>query len=191
MLAAEDIQRQITVVIVIAVKEPPLLMTMQRIIGGVQIQDDLPRRRRMRVEKQLDPQPLDRFGVRADLVIATDPLRGMQLQTVQRALAGQRCALRTTLRLKLAQQRANHCIVPQMLMVVEVFIAQGHGEYALADQRPERVLDQLRIALIDKTLRQPIHQSDRLIGFPKQHRPRIRADRAAIKRRDHSASLYA
>src|SRR5213075_558840 len=35
-LATEDVQRQIAVAVVIAVKEPPFLMTVNRIVGGIQ-----------------------------------------------------------------------------------------------------------------------------------------------------------
>jgi hypothetical protein len=38
VLAAEDVQRQIAVTTVIAVKETSLLMAMQRIIGRIQVQ---------------------------------------------------------------------------------------------------------------------------------------------------------
>ena len=59
---AEDVQRQITVAIVIAVEEAPLLMPVQRIIGGVQVQHDLLRGLRVSFKEQLHQQPLDRFA---------------------------------------------------------------------------------------------------------------------------------
>jgi len=40
MPAAEDVERQIAITVVIAVEEAPLLMTMQRVVGGVEIEDD-------------------------------------------------------------------------------------------------------------------------------------------------------
>jgi hypothetical protein len=41
MPAAENIQRQVTITVVIAVKEPAFLMPVQRVVGGVEIEDDL------------------------------------------------------------------------------------------------------------------------------------------------------
>ena len=70
MPAAEHIERQIAVGVVITVEETLFLMPMQRIVGGVEIEGDLRWRRRMGVEKQLDKQPLDRRRVIADLVVA-------------------------------------------------------------------------------------------------------------------------
>ena len=87
--AAEHIERQVTVAVVIAVEEPALLMAVQRIVRGVEVEDDLLRGAAVRVEEQIDEQRLDRGAVVADLVI-TRRLRAAQLQPVQRALAGQR-----------------------------------------------------------------------------------------------------
>ena len=56
MPAAEHVERQITVVVVIAVEETLFLMPVQRVVGGVEVEGDLRRRRRMGVEKQLDKQ---------------------------------------------------------------------------------------------------------------------------------------
>jgi len=52
------------------------------------------------------------------------------------------------------------------------------------------MLDQVRIARIDKTPRQSIDQSDRLIALAQQQCAGIRADRATIKRRYHPATFY-
>ena len=56
MPAAEDVERQVAVAVVIAVEEAPFLVPMQRIVGGIEIEDDLPRRPDMGIEKQIDEQ---------------------------------------------------------------------------------------------------------------------------------------
>jgi hypothetical protein len=48
MPPAKNVQRQIAVGFVIAVKEAPFLLAMQRIVGGVEVERDLARRRAMR-----------------------------------------------------------------------------------------------------------------------------------------------
>ena len=53
MPAREDIERQIAVV-VIAEEEAPLLMPVQRVVGGVQVENNLPRRAPVRLQKQID-----------------------------------------------------------------------------------------------------------------------------------------
>src|SRR5499427_5068751 len=51
---AEDVKRQVAVAIVIAMEEAALLVSMQRVVGGIEIEDDLPRRTRVALDKQID-----------------------------------------------------------------------------------------------------------------------------------------
>ena len=53
MATAEHIERQIAVAIVIAVEEPTLLLAVQRIVGRIQVENDLPGRPLMRLEEQI------------------------------------------------------------------------------------------------------------------------------------------
>jgi hypothetical protein len=76
-------------------------------------------------------------------------------------------------------------------MIVEVFVSECQPEHALADQRPDCMLDQVRIAPIDKASGQSIDQSDRRIGLAQQQRPGVRADRSSVKGRHHPAAIYA
>ncbi len=66
MPPAEYVKRQVAVAIVIALEEPAFLVAVQRIVGGVEIEDDLLGRCRMRFQEQIDEQPLDRGFVMAD-----------------------------------------------------------------------------------------------------------------------------
>lgn len=70
VIAAEDVERQVAVVAVVAVEEPPLLVAVQGIVRGIQIQHDLFGRSGVRAHEQLDEQRLDRHRIVADLVIA-------------------------------------------------------------------------------------------------------------------------
>src|SRR5438067_11199114 len=89
MRTAEDVQRQIAIAVVIAVKEAPLLMPVQRVIGGIEIEDDLLGWVLVRPQKQIDKQRLDLGPVPSDAVIARQ-LRPAPLQPVERRFAGQR-----------------------------------------------------------------------------------------------------
>src|SRR6185437_13583864 len=92
MAPAEYVERQVAVAIVVAVEEPSFLLAVQRIIGRIEIEDDLARRLLMRLQEQLDQQPLDRNRIVADLVIACR-LQPAQLQPVQRRLSRNRCTV--------------------------------------------------------------------------------------------------
>ena len=141
MASAEHVQRQIAVAIVIAVEEPAFLLAMQRIIGGIEIENDLAGRALVRLQEQIDHQPLDGERIVADLVIARR-LQPAQFQPVERRLAGHRRAILAP-RLKLAGQHRHHRIVAQFVVIVEVLIAKRNPEYPLADQRHHLMLDQI------------------------------------------------
>jgi len=88
MAAAEDIERQVAIRVVVAVEEPALLVPVQRIVGGVQIKRDLGWRLRVSVEEQINEQGLDSGRVGGDTGIASG-FGFAQFQAVQRALARQ------------------------------------------------------------------------------------------------------
>ena len=187
MAPAEHVERQVAVAVVIAVEEPPLLLAVQRIVGRIEIKDDLLRRAFVRLQEQVDQQPLDGHRIVADLVIARR-LQLAQLQPVQRRLAGHRRAILAP-RLKLARQHRHHRIMAQFVVVVQILIAERDPEHPLADQGRDLVLDQFRTPLVVKARRKPIHHPDGAIRRAQQQRSGIRGDRAGIERRHHLASF--
>ena len=93
--AAEHVERQVAVAVVVAMEEPALLMAVQRIVGGIEIEDDL-RRRLARGHRGTDRRTAPRSPRRRGRSCgsASAPRR-LMLQPVQRALAGQRRAVAT------------------------------------------------------------------------------------------------
>ena len=140
----------------------------------------------MGLHEQVDQQGLDRRAVVADLVILRR-LRTTQLQTVQGALARNRRAVRP-LRLELAQQHRQQRVMPQMVVIVEVLVAQRQTEHPLTNQRADFVFDQLGIAMIREALRKPVDQPDRPIRRAQQQSAGIRCDRPAIEPGGHFAA---
>ena len=130
MTAAEHVERQIAVAIVIAVEEPPLLLAVQRIVRRIEIENDLPWSSRMRLNEQVDQQIPDRHRIVTDLVIARR-LKLAQLQPIERRFAGNRRAILAP-RLELAGQYRHHRIVAQLVVVVEILVAKRDPEHPLA-----------------------------------------------------------
>jgi hypothetical protein len=180
---AEDVERQIAVATIVAVEEPPFLPAVHRIVGGVEIEDDLLGGRLVRLQEQRDEQPFDGNRVVGDLVVARR-LRPAQLETVQRRLAGHRSAVLAPRR-QLAGEDRHHRIVAQLVVVVDVLVAKRQPEHALPDQRRHKVLHQLRAAMIAEAAGKAINQFDRSIRRAEQQRPGIRGDRPAVKPGHH------
>src|SRR4030095_3327570 len=85
--SAEYVQRQVAITVVIAVEEPPLLLPMDRIIGGIKIEDNLTRWAFVSFQKKIDEKTPNRHGIVTDLVVARR-LQLAQLQPIERRLAG-------------------------------------------------------------------------------------------------------
>src|SRR5271169_5662080 len=140
MPPAEHVKRQIAVAVIVAVEETALLMAVQRVVSGVEIEDDLPGRLVVRLQEQIDEQPLDRGPVMADLVIA-GRLGAAQLEPVQRRFPGDRRA-RLAPRRELAGQNRHHRIVAQLVMIDQILVTQRDPKHPLADQRANLMLDE-------------------------------------------------
>ena len=182
--AAEHVQRQVAVAVVVAVEEPALLMAVQRIVGGVEVEDDLLRARRRCASRNRSTNSASiAAAVVADLVIARR-LRPAQLQPVQRALAGQRRAVRPPRR-ELAGQHRQHRIVPQLIVVDQVLVAQRDAEHPLATSVATSCSISPGIAPIREAGGEPLDQPDRPVGRAQQQRAGIRGDRPAVERRHH------
>src|ERR1700728_2172228 len=86
MPAAEHIQRQVAVTVVVAVEEPALLVAVQRVVGGVEVENDLSGRLCVRLEEEVDEQGLDRRGFMRDLAVLRRRV-AREFQPVQRRFA--------------------------------------------------------------------------------------------------------
>jgi hypothetical protein len=79
----------------------------------------------------------------------------------------------------------------QLVMVVQILIAQRNPEHALGNQRLHPMLDQISTAAIGKAARKAIQQADRPIGRPQQQSAGISRNRTTIKSGDNITRFYA
>ena len=144
-------------------EEPPLLHPVHRVVGRIQIEDDLARRALVRLQELVDKKPFDGYRIVTDLVIARR-LKLAQLQPVQRRLARNRRAILASRR-KLARQHRHHRIVAQVIVVVEILVAQRQAKHALCDQIQQRVLDLIGFAIVSEANGEAPHDSGSLLQF--------------------------
>jgi hypothetical protein len=168
-------------------EEPAFLVAVQRVVGGVEIEDDPARRRLVRFEKEVDEQALDRFAVMADLMVARGADRRV-LEPVQRALAGKRGAVPAS-RLELAGEGCEHRVVAQLIVIDKILVAERDAEHPLRDHGLDGVLDLPPDPAVIETGGEPLHQADGPVGGPEQERSGIRGDLPAVERGHHLAPL--
>jgi hypothetical protein len=91
-----------------------------------------------------------------------------QLQPVQRALAGQRF-----FQLALAAEQPQQRVGAQLLMIVEILVAQRQPVDALREHLGNPVLDPFRVAPVPEAGGQPVQQADTPAGLAQQQRPTV------------------
>ena len=184
MPAAEHIERQIAVAVVIAVEEPAFLMAVQRVVGRVEVENDLLGRPScVRLEEEVDEQRLDRRRVVADLVIARGDL-ARQFEPVQRRFARHRRAV-VAPGLELARQHRHQRVVTKLVVIVQVLVAERDAEHALPDERGDRVLDQPRVSGVAEASRKPSNQIQTSVGGAQQQAACVGRQRAAVELGHH------
>ena len=92
-------------------------------------------------------------------------------------------------RLELTRQHRHQRVVAQLVVVVEIFVAERDPEHPLTDQRYDLMLDQVSPPLVVKARRKPIDHPDRSIRRSEKQRPGVRRHKAGIKSCFHSATF--
>ncbi len=91
--------------------------------------------REMGLDEQIDQQRIDLRAVAIDLVILrATPLRRV-LETIGRALAGQRLAVRWQHRFQFARQHRERQVLAQLIVIEKVLVAQRQAKNPLPHQR--------------------------------------------------------
>jgi hypothetical protein len=174
MPAAEDVQRQVAITVVVAVEVPAFLRAVERIVGCIEVDDDARWGLAVGIEKQIDEQPLDGLPIVIELVVSVLADLAGVLHAVQRRLAGERAV-------RLVDAGGQRRIEAQRIVVDQVLVAEREAEDALAQQVWKRVLDGVRNSVVDEAGGQPLGQSQFAVSSGEQRHAAVRRDRATIK----------
>ena len=96
---------------------------------------------------------------------------GRVLETIERALARQCFTVRPQHRMQLAGQHAERRVFAQLVVVIEVLVAQHQAEDPLSHQCLNPVLNVTSIATVGEATGEPTDQSKATIHLPQQQRP--------------------
>jgi len=135
----------------------------------------------MRFEEEIDQQGIDLRPVTVDLVILRRMAPRRVLQAIERTLASQRIAVGPQHRAQLARQHRQRRVLAQLVVIVEVFVAQRQAEDPLAHQCLDLMLDIARVAPIGEAGAKATHQPDALVDLSQQQRTSVRGDVPAIE----------
>lgn len=123
--------------------------------------------------------------IHGDLLVALRPGHGRraELEPVQGALARERCGEILGLR-KHRKER----IAPQLLVIVEILVAERERIDALADHRRDRMRHPRRIAPILEAARELLEDAGAALDLAQEQRAGVGGQRPAREFRDHGAS---
>lgn len=150
VMSREGVEGEKTVFIVEAVEEAALLITVEGVVGGVEIDDDLVGRDGIGIQEGIDEELPDLSLVPLDALVAIRfaGLPSPQFEPVQGALTGQRIGVAIA-----AADDAEQGIGTPQVVVVKILIALTQAIDPLREQILDRMRDQILTAMIKKTTR--------------------------------------
>jgi hypothetical protein len=151
-------------VVVIAVEEAPLLFAVHRIVGGIEVQDQL-----LGWPAERGDEPVDQHGVqlpgRLPVGTVLPPAQGRGTGQIRVAAHG----------------RLDRQVAAQAGMIVEVLIAQGQGVDPLAQQTQGIVVAAGLAARIDQRAGHGFGQAEATIGLLQQQHAAVGGDVATLE----------
>jgi len=141
------------------------------------------------LQEERHEEPLDPVDVAGDLLVAAVGVGpdGGQLQPVEGALAGQRLtpiagALPGGARgIELADDGGQQGITAEVVVVVEVFVAQGQGVDPLGHEVRQRVLDEVGLAVVGEAGGELADNGGEVLGRSEQQRAAVGGEVAAVE----------
>ena len=175
-------------------EEPVLLVPVQRVVGRIQVEDDLPGRRRMGLEEQLHQQRIDRRRIGRDLPVPVlrRLVRHAALEAVQRARARQR--LPTVARppppltghVPTPARQRQHAVETQTVVIVQILVARRQAQHPLRHQGLQTMLDPRHRAMVPEATRQTLRHPEPTVDLPQQQHPTIRRQPAPVEPAHHT-----
>jgi hypothetical protein len=170
-------------------EEPPELVAVDRVVGGIEVEHDPLGRPGVGLEEEADEEVLDVASAADDLLVTVvlGGADGGQFEAVERALAGQCLAAIAGSFPGLAggigpaNDGSQEGVASEVVVVVEVLVAQGQGVDALGDELLEGVLDEPGIAMVGEAAGELADDAGDLFGLLEQQGAAIGGDGTAVE----------
>ena len=166
-------------VVVIAVEETVLLVAVDGVVGGVDVEDEFLGRRGERCDELFDEDRSDAgqgFAVDAVLEPAEGGRRGEFGDAAGVGMVGGGLPER---------------IVAEAVVIVEVFVSGGEAEEAVGQERALRVDDEQGMTRVGDGFVESVEQADLFVGFPQEQQAGIGGEVPGGELGDEFAALDA
>jgi hypothetical protein len=139
---------QVTVATVEAVKEASFLMTVQRVVGGVQVDDDFGALFGQAAQAHAQKGILDCLMVGADFmatgIFIVAKFKSVPCRSAGQCLALILCSAPASKRILFTDRHGKERIEPQKVMIVQILITCGKAQQTLGEQFTHRVFGKER-----------------------------------------------
>jgi hypothetical protein len=194
----KTIKRKVAVALVVAVIELAFLVSMNAIIGSVEVQYDHSLFARQGFHREIQEEVFDfsRVGFDRFVSLRSTVFDG-EFEAVESGFPRERFALVAFVLasrpkwIALTAGYGEEGIVTKPVVIVEVFVAQSEAEDSLAQQFAHRMLDELRIAEIFKASGELFYHPVMLVGFAEKKRASVTGEVATLEVGDHSFGFQA
>ena len=163
-LAAEHVQRQVAVVVVVGVELREFLLSVQRHIGSVDVEHQLGRRHPMCGDELRDQHFVQRPGL------------GTSGAVLEPAEGGRRSQWHIA-----ADGGLHQHVATQRLVVVQILVAAAQAVHALREKLLQAVFDATGLAWIGQRSRRRAGQADVAIDLAQQHQAAVAAQLSAAE----------
>ena len=170
-------------------EEAAELVAVDRVVGGVEVEHDPLGRPGVGLEEEGHEEAFDVAGAAGDLLVAALLVGadGGQFEAVERALAGQRLAAiplpppGLAGRVVLADDGGQQRVAAEVVVVVEVLVAQGQAVDPLGEEVLDGVLDEVGVAVVGEAGGELADDAGEGLGLAEQQGAAVGGDGAAVE----------
>jgi hypothetical protein len=193
VVAAEDVQRHVTVIPVVPVEKSSELMAMNPVVCRIQVQNNPPEWNGVLDQKTVDKEILNLTRVTDNLLVSTACRCAdfCQFQPIEGTFTCQGFAPITlmeptfTKRISLPDSDGQQGIESELVVIIEVFVSQADAEHSLLEQVEKRMFDSFLVAMVAETVGKSFKESELVIDLPQEQSTCVRCDVPTIKGGDH------
>jgi hypothetical protein len=165
------------------------LVAVERIITGIHIEDNAGRRSDVLLQEGIDQEGLHGGQMRDDLFVSAVGIGpdGSQFKTIESTLASQGLTSITVVRptastrIFFVGQHGQKRIMPELVMVIDILVAEAEAKDALLQEFRKFVLDSGWVTVIREAPGELLDKVKFLLDLAEQKTTGIRSDKSTIK----------
>lgn len=170
---AKCIEREVAIVAIVAVIKGSFLLAVKRVVGGIEVDDDGPAFAGDALDSFFDEEIAKLFGMGLDLLLLVDFVAA-KFESIEGAFSGQSFAFVLIVKALPTQKVVPSAsggedgVMPELVLVVEVFISERKAMDPLAEKLWQRMLDESLVAMVREAFAQALAETEFLIDLAKK-----------------------